>query len=86
MEMDGDRYRNLSRRAFFLAGGQAVFMAALMGRMYQLQILESDQYQLMADRNRIDLRLISPLRGRILDRKGEELATNRLSYRVSIIE
>jgi len=54
--------------------------------MYQLQILDSDQYQLMADQNRIALRLISPLRGRILDRWGEELATNRLSYRVSIIE
>ena len=86
MELEGDRYRNLSRRAFFLAGGQAVLLSVLMGRMYQLQILDSDQYQLMAEQNRIGMRLISPLRGRILDRNGYELATNRLSYRVSIIE
>jgi penicillin-binding protein 2 len=69
-----------------LGGGQALLMAVLMARMYQLQILDSDQYQLMAEQNRIALRLINPLRGRILDRWGEELATNRLSYRVSIIE
>jgi penicillin-binding protein 2 len=86
VELEGDRYRNLSRRAFFLAGGQAVLLTVLMGRMYQLQILDSDQYQLMAEQNRIGMRLISPLRGRILDRSGHELATNRLSYRVSIIE
>jgi penicillin-binding protein 2 len=86
VELEGDRYRNLTRRTLMLGGGQALLMTVLMGRMYQLQILDSDQYQLMADRNRIALRLISPLRGRILDRWGEELATNRLSYRVSIIQ
>ncbi len=86
MELEGDRYRILTRRTLMLGGGQALLMAVLMARMYQLQILDSDQYQLMAEQNRIALRLISPLRGRILDRWGEELATNRLSYRVSIIE
>jgi penicillin-binding protein 2 len=86
LELEGDRYRNLTRRALMLGGGQALLMAALIGRMYQLQVLDSDQYQLMAEQNRIDLRLISPLRGRILDRWGEELATNRLSYRISIIQ
>ena len=53
--------------------------------MYQLQIVEAHEYQKLADENRIDLRLISPLRGRIVDRTGHEIATNRLSYRVSII-
>ena len=81
----GDRYRNLTRRAVLLGGGQAALMAVLVGRMYQLQVVDSQQYQLLAENNRIDARLISPLRGRIFDRNGEELATNRLSYRVSII-
>ena len=74
VELEGDRYRNLTRRALLLGGGQALLLGGLVARMYQLQILESDQYSLMADQNRIDLRLISPLRGRILDRHGEELA------------
>ena len=86
MDQEADRYRMLSRRAVILGGGQLALVGLLGARMYQLQILDSDEYQLMAEQNRIDLRLISPLRGRILDRQTEELATNRLSYRVSIIE
>ena len=85
MEVEGDRYRQLTRRAIILGGGKVLLLSALVGRMYQLQIVESHEYQKLADENRIDLRLISPLRGRILDRFGAELATNRLNYRVSLI-
>jgi cell division protein FtsI/penicillin-binding protein 2 len=47
--------------------------------MYQLQILDSERYTLLADENRISLRLIAPVRGRILDRFGIALAkTSRI--------
>ncbi len=85
MDQESERHERLTRRALLLGGGQALLLSALVGRMYQLQILESDQYQMLAEENRIDLRLMAPLRGRIVDRFGKELATNRLSYRVSII-
>ncbi|MFN3232894.1 MAG: penicillin-binding protein 2 [Alphaproteobacteria bacterium] len=85
MDLESERHERLTRRALVLGGGQALLLTALVGRMYQLQILESDQYQMLAEENRIDLRLMAPLRGRIIDRFGEELATNRLSYRVSVI-
>ena len=63
-------HKLLTRRAAILAGGQAILLAALAGRMYQLQILDADRYTVLADENRINLRLLAPPRGRILDRFG----------------
>jgi penicillin-binding protein 2 len=53
--------------------------------MYQLQIVESDRYVVLADENRINLRLLAPLRGRILDRFGVVLADGRQNYQLVII-
>lgn len=85
MEIDSDRQRLVSRRALILGSGQAALVGALIARMYQLQILDSDQYQMLAEENRIDMRLLTPLRGRIVDRNGLELASNRLTYRAVLI-
>ncbi|MEN3977047.1 penicillin-binding protein 2 [Emcibacter sp. SYSU 3D8] len=85
MDIKGERYRKLSRRAMILGGAQALGLLTLVGRMVHLQIVNADQYKLLAEENRVDLRLISPLRGRILDRHGMEIANNQLNYRVSVI-
>src|SRR5687767_1178615 len=85
MDIKGERYRKLSRRAMILGGAQALGLLTLVGRMVHLQIINADQYKLLAEENRVNLRLISPLRGRILDRHGKEIANNRLTYRVSVI-
>ena len=53
--------------------------------MYQLQVLDSDKYRTLAEENRIKLRLLTPLRGRILDRFGRALAINQENYRVSLV-
>ena len=70
MQRDAQRQKLLTRRAAILAAGQATLVTALAGRMYQLQILESDRYVVLADENRINLQLLAPPRGRILDRFG----------------
>lgn len=77
--------RLFTRRAAVLAAGKATLFAALAGRLYHLQVVQSDQYVMLADENRINLRLLSPPRGRILDRFGEGLAVNRLTYRVVLV-
>jgi len=41
----------LSRRAALLAAGQGMLGAALVARLYQLQILESDRYTVLAEEN-----------------------------------
>ena len=74
-----------TRRAVVLGGIQGGLMAGLVGRLYYLQVVQSDQYKMLADENRINMRLLLPHRGRILDRFGIELATNQQNYRVVLI-
>jgi len=68
-----------------LMGGQAALFGVLIGRMYYLQVVESDQYAVLADENRIQIRLLPPVRGRIVDRFGEELANSKQNLRVLMI-
>ncbi|HUI34483.1 MAG TPA: penicillin-binding protein 2 [Stellaceae bacterium] len=79
------RQKLLGRRAVIIAGGQIALVGALAGRLYQLQVFDRDRYRVMADENRINLRLLVPPRGRILDRFGVSLADSRQNYRVVIV-
>ena len=82
---DLDRVKTFNRRVAMLAGGKFVLLSALVGRLYYLQVLQSDRYATLSDENRINIRLLPPPRGRILDRLGEALATNRLNYRIVLV-
>ncbi|MHA1108217.1 MAG: penicillin-binding protein 2, partial [Alphaproteobacteria bacterium] len=82
---DNDRYKVFTRRAAVLGGVQLTLVSVLVGRMYQLQVLESSRYKMLADENRINLRLLPPPRGRILDRYGKPMAVNRENYRVLLV-
>ncbi len=85
MRRHADRSKAFTRRAALLGGGQLALFAVLAGRMYYLQVVEADQYKMLAEENRINLRLLPPLRGRILDRHGVEVAGNERNYRVVLI-
>src|SRR4029077_2573282 len=85
MKRDNRRLKLLTRRAALVAGGQTLLLAALAGRLYSLEIVQADKYATLADENRINLRLLAPPRGRLVDRFGTPLATNRQNYRVSLI-
>jgi penicillin-binding protein 2 len=85
MRRDQDRHRRLTRRALLLGAGQLGLFGLLGGRMYQLQVLESERYATLADDNRINVRLYPTPRGPIYDRWGLPLALNRQTYRVSVI-
>src|SRR6266403_520239 len=52
MRRDTLRQKLFTRRAAILAGGQGLLLAAIGGRMYQLQILDSERYAVLADENR----------------------------------
>ena len=60
MHRDSERHKLFSRRTAMLAGGKAVLLSALVGRMYYLQVIESDRYKTLADENRINFRLLAP--------------------------
>ena len=63
MDRDSDRQKSFTRRTAVLATGKLSLLGLLMGRMYYLQVLESDQYQILAEENRINMRLLAPPRG-----------------------
>lgn len=85
MHRDGDRHKLFNRRIAILAGGKVLLLSALAGRMYYLQVIESERYATLADENRISLRLLPPPRGHIVDRHGKAMAENRQNYRVVLI-
>lgn len=82
MHKDSERHKQFNRRTVILAGGKLALLSVLVGRMYYLQVVESKRYQTLADRNRINLRLLPPPRGRIVDRYGTPIAVNQINYRV----
>ena len=77
--------RKVSRRALFLGGAQLAVVAGLGVRMRYMQIVESGKYRMLADENRINIRLIPPARGLIFDRNGILLAGNEQNYSVTIV-
>lgn len=85
MYHDGERGKTFQRRLAFLMAGKGALLATLVGRMYYLQVVEADRYRMLAEENRINMRLLPPPRGLILDRNGQPLATNRQNFRVLII-
>ncbi len=82
---DKTRSKLLTRRAALLGGGQLLLLGTLAGRLYYLQVIQADRYAMQADENRINIRLLAPPRGRIVDRFGVPLAENRPTYRAVLV-
>ena len=78
-------HTRLTRRAALLGGAQLLFMGGLVARMRYLQVDQADQFRLLAEENRINIRLIPPARGEIFDRNGMQLAQNVPSYRIVMV-
>ncbi|MGE0724853.1 MAG: penicillin-binding protein 2 [Alphaproteobacteria bacterium] len=85
MRPEKSRGKLLTRRALLLGGAQAAAFAVLAGRLYYLQVVEADRYAMLAEENRINVRLLPPPRGRILDRFGEPVAVNHEDYRLVLV-
>jgi penicillin-binding protein 2 len=79
-------HKMISRRAAILGGAQLIFVGALGARMQFLQVDQADQFRLLADEHRINIRIIPPSRGEVFDRNGVPLARNAPSYRIVIVQ
>ncbi|GAA4042721.1 penicillin-binding protein 2 [Sphingomonas rosea] len=74
-----------SRRMLVVGGAQIAVAGALIGRMGWLAIRENEKYNLLSEDNRVQLIIVPPRRGWIVDRHGKEIATNRSDFRVDLI-
>ena len=73
-------------RRIVLAGLLKAGAVALLGwNIRKFQIEDSENYKLLADANRVNLRLIPPSRGLIFDRLGTPIALNEQNYKVVFI-
>ncbi|NCO86127.1 MAG: penicillin-binding protein 2 [Rhodobacterales bacterium] len=77
--------RKISRRALLLGSAQLGFVGILAARMQTLQVDQADEFRLLAEENRIAIRLIPPARGLIFDMNGVPLAINEQNYRIVMV-
>jgi len=74
-----------TRRALVLGGAQGVLAVGLAARMGWIAVHENERWKLQAESNRVQMRLIPPRRGWIVDRAGHPIAINRSDFRVDLI-
>ena len=66
-----------NRRTFFLFLGKLGIFSVIGWRLFNIQILKSDQYRTLSKNNQINIEIIYPIRGRIGDRNQKLIAINR---------
>lgn len=85
MNTESAREQMFSRRSFVVGGAMAVVGVALTARMTWLSVFQGEKFKLLAESNRVQLRMIPPRRGWIIDRNGKPLALNTPDYRLELI-
>lgn len=76
---------SFSRRAWILGAAQGGVGLLLAGRMAWLSVAENARYTTLSESNRVNMTLLPPRRGWIVDRHGVPIANNRTDFRVDII-
>ena len=82
---DPERQEVVSRRTLMLGGGVSALFAVIGGRLYQLQVNDHQKYLDLAEENQFKRRVLTPLRGEIVDRFGNVLASNRQNFRLLLV-
>jgi penicillin-binding protein 2 len=85
MRSEAEREQSFTRRALVIGGGMGLVGVTLASRLAYLSIFQGEQYRLASEENRVQLRLIPPRRGWIVDRNNKPLALNRPDYRLELI-
>lgn len=85
MKKNEDNVRVFSRRAFIIGALQLSALGVLGGRLAWLQVAQGQRYKRLSDKNRINVKMLPPTRGEIIDRFGVPLAVNNQNFRVLVI-
>lgn len=79
------RKQSFTRRTVVLGAAGAGVFGGLTARLYQLQVVQSEQFQTLSDDNQFNHLPQAPSRGRILDRFGVEIAGNEDNYQLIVV-
>jgi len=74
-----------SRRMALVGGAQLIFGGALVARLGYLSVAQNQHYRLLSESNRVQLIIVPPRRGWLVDRANKPIAINRSDFRVDII-
>ncbi len=85
IDRDTEREETFSRRAFIIGAVQGGLLALLCGRLVWLQVSQGTRYKTLAEENRINVKIMAPSRGQIVDRFGVPLAVNNQNFRALIV-
>ncbi|MEM6609754.1 MAG: penicillin-binding protein 2 [Pseudomonadota bacterium] len=77
--------RQVTRRGLIVSVLMGTTAAVLAFRLHHLQVDRASDFRLLAEENRIKVRLLPPARGLIYDRNGVLLADNEQNYRITLI-
>ena len=81
----GTLKNSFDRRGIVIGAVQGGLGLLLAARMAWIGVAQNEKYKLAAESNRVNLTLIPPRRGWVLDRNGAPLASNRADFRVDLI-
>ena len=81
----GTLANSFDRRAVVIGSVQGGIGVLLAARMGYIALFQNERYKTLSESNRVNLSLIPPRRGWILDRHGNPLATNRTDFRVDLV-
>jgi penicillin-binding protein 2 len=79
-----ERQGLFNRRSLLFGGFAALGVLGMSVRLAKLQLLDNGRYSALSASNQFSYRTVPPPRGRILDRNGTELASNRPTYRLLV--
>ncbi len=79
------QYSVLNRRSFILYFIKLALFGIVGWRLYNIQIKNSDKYKTLSKNNQIDIEILYPLRGKILDANNQVLASNKKVFDVYLI-
>ena len=81
-----EKNHKMQTRLLLLATGFLFIIFVLLIRLFYLQILQGDKFLLLAEKNRLAVRLTLPERGRIYDRNGVILAENKKVFQAVMVK
>ena len=76
----------LNRRTFFLYLLKISLFGLVGWRLYNIQIKESDKYRTLSKNNQIDIEILYPLRGKIVDINNNVLVSNKKVFDIYLIQ
>lgn len=85
LDRDSEQVQVFTRRAFVAGAVQGALLVVLGGRLAWLQAVEGNRYKTLAENNRINLKMLAPARGQIVDRFGVPFAINNQNFRVLVV-